>query len=75
MNTSEQESVAFKHEDFVFDTSFHETMREEGGIGVFKLKNSEGEEIFLVLFNDHNGYYGHGFEMKIGDETKYSGCL
>ena len=32
-------------------------------------------EIFLVIYNHHNGYYGHGFEMKHGGTVVQSGCL
>lgn len=32
-------------------------------------------EIFLVIFNHHNGYYGHGFEMTHGGTVVQSGAL
>ena len=32
-------------------------------------------EIFLVIFNHHTGYYGHGFEMTHGGTVVQSGCL
>ena len=40
---------------------------EHGGAAVFRLTKDK-EEIFLMLWNDHNGFYAHGFEMKSGDK-------
>ena len=40
---------------------------EYGGAAIFRLTKDK-EEIFLLLWNDHNGFYAHGFEMKSGDE-------
>jgi len=47
---------------------------EDGGAVVFRLTKGE-DEIFLMLWNSHNGYYGHGFDMTCGDERLYDGCL
>lgn len=66
-----------------FDTSFNEGElypnydHNEGGSVTFRLTNGT-EEMFLTLYNHHNGYYGHGWEMKNGGEdgTKIQdGCL
>lgn len=40
----------------------------------FRLVKGE-EEIFLLLWNSHNGYYGHGFEMTCGNEKLHDGTL
>lgn len=32
-------------------------------------------EIFLVLYNHHNGYYGHGFSMEHGGTVVQSGGI
>lgn len=32
-------------------------------------------EIFLVLFNHHNGYYSHGFEVTVGGREIKNGYL
>lgn len=40
----------------------------EGGMAIFRLVKGESE-MFLALHNSHNGYYSHGFEMKVGGET------
>lgn len=61
-----------------------------GGIVVFKLveglnlpsayyavKNPQitPKEIYLCLYNAHNGYYSHGFNMDVGGETLHSGTI
>jgi hypothetical protein len=70
---------------YVFDTEFF----EEKSIGVyaghvdclaiFKLVNRwwSGcrQEAYLILRNQHNGYYAHGFEAKIGDDSWQGGAL
>jgi hypothetical protein len=47
---------------------------DEGGMVVFRLVNGDKEK-FLHLYNCHNGYYGHGFEMKIGNSVLREGSL
>lgn len=58
---------------FVFDTTFIQENQlvdlDEGGSVTFLLKSGE-EKLYLTLFNCHNGYYGHGFVFKIGDEIQ-----
>lgn len=46
-----------------------------GGIAIFKLISDNGEDLYLHIFNSHNGYYGHGFESKIDGIPWESGCL
>lgn len=41
---------------------------------VFRLTRGS-EEIFLTLWNYHNGRYDHGFEMKAGDDCLREGAL
>jgi hypothetical protein len=68
--TTEQDHLP--GEDFPgynFDTSFHEddlfpSTDDSGGSVTFRLVNESGEELFLTLYNHHNGYYSHGWEMK-----------
>lgn len=33
------------------------------------------EEIFLVLYNFHNGYYSHGFKCTVGDKVIQEGSI
>jgi len=62
---------------YKFDTTFYNTLDnhhiyECGGSAVFRLIDVNNEELFLTLWNCHNGYYAHGFEMCDG-ETKLFG--
>jgi len=65
---------------YVFDTTYFKENSEiqgdldEGECVVFKLIKGNSE-LFLHLYNCHNGYYSHGFEMKIGDEIIKEGYL
>ncbi len=63
---------------YFFDTKFYDTYdwewTDEGGAAVFRLIDGE-KELFLHLYNCHNGYYGHGFEMKLNDEVIHEGGL
>lgn len=66
-------------EGYYFDRSFFEdalpgVYTEDGGVAVFRLTDGTNE-VFLTLWNSHNGYYGHGFEVKHGGEVVRSGCL
>lgn len=55
---------------FNFDTSFMEEdlfpAKANGGSITFRLVNGSGEEMFLTLYNHHNGYYSHGLEFRTG---------
>jgi hypothetical protein len=32
-------------------------------------------EVYLVIFNHHNGYYSHGFDFSVGGKVVQSGAL
>lgn len=34
-----------------------------GGSATFRLVTARGAQLFLTLYNHHNGYYGHGFKF------------
>lgn len=63
--------------DFNFDVNFNKDLSvySEGEATSFRLVNNLNEEIYLILFNHHNGYYGHGFEMKDNEKLIFDGCL
>jgi len=76
------EDKDIKQEDYIFDTSFCEVLEdfaeyEGGGEVAFKLTNKEKIEdvLYLILYNYHNGYYGHGFDMSINEKILYTGGL
>lgn len=64
---------------FNFDTAYKVDFSEngcgEGGSVTFKAVNDACEVLFVSLMNSHNGYYGHGFDMKIGETTVFEGAL
>lgn len=72
---------AEKHDisTYVFDTKyFAEVVSkdvDEGGMVRFKLVSSDKPDLFLHLFNHHNGYYSHGFEATIEGEKWKDGYL
>ncbi|MFA5106681.1 MAG: hypothetical protein WC506_07045 [Candidatus Micrarchaeia archaeon] len=45
---------------------------ECGGTATFELTAKGKSPLYLTLYNFHNGYYSHGFEMRVG--KKVLGC-
>lgn len=41
----------------------------------FRLTNENDSHIYLILWNDQNGYYDHGFDMKKDDKTLFEGNI
>ncbi len=62
-----------------FDLDFFQEVPSDsldaGKMVVFKLVAEDKPDLYLHLYNCHNGYYGHGFEVKHGGETVQSGTL
>ena len=69
---------------YEFDPAFFE--EHEGGdryygggdrYAVFKIvpRSGGGDPKYLHIYNWHNGYYSHGFEMKVGGEATQVGSL
>ena len=48
---------------------------DDGGAVEFRLISEDNKEAFLILFNSHNGYYCHGFEMTKGDDKIQDGVI
>lgn len=42
---------------------------DNGGNAIFKLEAEGLPDLYLVLFNVHNGYYGHGFTFEVPQGT------
>lgn len=72
-------------DDFVFDPTYFESLSDaeleqydidvdEGDAVRFRVTNGK-EEGFIILFNCHNGYYGHGFDFMHGDQSIQEGAL
>ena len=73
------ESIEFKKEDYVFDTTFFNgnlSLKHcDCGACAFRLVNKTGGQIFLILYNRHDVYYAHGFDMKVNDKILYEGNI
>ena len=66
-------------EDYVFDTKYFKSISDSdwldaGEMVIFRITNGVDEK-FIHIFNAHNGYYGHGFEFKEGNEILKEGSL
>jgi len=69
-----QRNKEFDLTNFRFDKKFFKSVKfkdddedKEGGMVIFKITDGE-KELFIHLFNVHNGYYAHGFEFKTDDK-------
>jgi hypothetical protein len=64
--------------EWAFDTSFFAELSDgkydQENAAVFRLVNGENE-LFLHLYNIHNGYYSHGFDFSKDGEIIQSGSL
>lgn len=71
-NKARYEKEDIDLDDYIFDTNYFEEIRgedfDEGGMVRFKMTAKDKPNLYLHLFNCHNGYYRHGFESKIGEE-------
>ncbi len=73
----------FDLEDYIFDINFFKenVVKDDDGGGsiLFKLQKlwvaPGAADLYLRLFNCHNGYYGHGFTMDIESKTFRTGTL
>ena len=73
------EEAAQELEGYNFDTEFFEESNAgcyDGAMAIFKLVNETNSGVkYLHLFNVHNGYYGHGFEMTVNGGRLHDGTL
>jgi len=53
---------------YSFDKKFYKHLEggdlDGGGIVIFKLIAPKQKNLYLHIYNSHNGYYSHGFEFK-----------
>ena len=69
------ESLVFDTSSYIFDLNYIKEFsipfgERDCNLLQFKLvsKNNKNDDVYLTLYNYHNGYYYHGFEVKIGEE-------
>jgi len=69
------ESPDYIAECYSFDTTFNEVTvwgDEEYSV-LFRLISPRKIDLYLYLYNAHNGYYSHGFTMQSKTNTIYDG--
>lgn len=74
----EKGSQDFDVSSYVFDKKYFESGDGDldgGGMVVFRLLADGKPDLFLHIYNSHNGYYGHGFEATIDGIKWQEGCL
>lgn len=69
-----ENDAEFNLENYNFDTNF---FRQDDLIATFRLFNKQniGNVIYLSIYNEHNGYYMHGFVMEENNRTLHRGEL
>lgn len=65
---------------YIFDVDYFQKHNwhdlDEGGAVSFKLKSTEGkQDLYLYIYNSHNGFYGHGFSFRESNEFLHEGLL
>jgi len=75
-----EEEAGFMHEGAMATFRLYKPSRVRGDRAMREQERqqmADGDltEVFLTLFNWHNGYYGHGFSFTVGDKTIQEGCL
>lgn len=78
--TTDSESERVEEFDgYVFDTTFFEEIGNSGydyyNYAVFKLVKDGERDLYLHLYNSHNGYYSHGFTATVGGQPWQDGSL
>ncbi|CAM0008521.1 hypothetical protein VPHK375_0026 [Vibrio phage K375] len=76
---SGNECLSDNIDGYVFDVTFFENVDssdlDDGGQVCFRLTKPGFDDLYLHLYNSHNGYYSHGFEAKIGGELWVDGGI
>lgn len=75
-NINEAFDLAF----YEFDPDFREfgnyDGNDSGGSFTARLRSNAGlPDLYLTIYNHHNGYYSHGFSFDKGETTLYDGYL
>lgn len=78
-NTDFQNDVEIENEGkfdldgYIFDKEWYNDKGNDEV--VFRLIRKKSKNIYLIIYNSHNGYYAHGFEFKAGDITLLDGYI
>jgi hypothetical protein len=71
----EQLDLEYYNFDVDFFEEYEDTNLDAGTRVVFRLTAEGKDDLYLHIFNAHNGYYGHGFEATINGIDWHSGTL
>lgn len=78
-NLRQVQSIDDDLESYMFDTTYYKDIGDDNdselGAVAFKLVSDGKPDLFLILYNSHNGYYSHGFNMKMNEHLLYGGRL
>ncbi len=78
-NTDYDSLKAHDVEGYIFDKEFFlevESCELDSGCQVaFRMVAEDKPDLYLSIFNSHNGYYGHGFSVEHSGETVKEGTL
>ena len=74
------DSVDVKPEDYTFEPHYVQERSggdlNDGTMMIFKLVHPTKSDLFLHIYNAHNGYYGHGFKTEnFNDNVEKEGWL
>jgi hypothetical protein len=81
MDTNDAETVSSPEvlSQYDFDKGFIEEIDggifDQGGMVRFRLVRDRFPDLFLHIFNSHNGYYSHGFTVHHGGELVKDSAL
>lgn len=79
--TQKEESDNFDDWDtYVFDTEYFKMLLGENyydadAAACFRIVSETKQTKYLVIYNNHNGYYGHGFTFEVAGKVKEGGDL
>ena len=72
-------SNKFVINEYMFDQDFFQKVESEdldaGGQVVFKIVCENKPDLYLSIFNAHNGWYSHGFKFGVEDKVLRDGYL
>ena len=63
---NDEKKIVKELENYVFDTTTK--VEDEGEAAIFRLIGPNGSNVYLHLYNYHNGYYAHGFNFSVGPD-------
>jgi hypothetical protein len=78
---ADSQASDFNLTDYRFDTTFYDEFNlssyDDRNVAVFRIVNinDDTDEKFIHIYNEHNGYYSHGFDFQRGSDMIKTGAL